>query len=118
MSKKQVQAEVVLEYWTTDEQPEIGKYGNCPVDPNYTDELEIGVYIDDNTVGAPPDLIGKPLQVRLAGTARALEEFGRYLIALARLETGNPTPHDHFENVVNEHGGQVHLIAERLREDV
>jgi len=115
MTRKSVPAELVLEYHMTDENPEIGSFGNCPVDPEFTGELEVGVYIDDDTVGAPKELIGKPLQVRLSGTARALEEFGKYLIALARLETGNPTPHDHFEDVKNEYGGMIHLIAERVQ---
>mgnify|MGYP001083900828 CR=1 FL=1 len=114
MKSKRVPLEIVLEYLTIEEKPEAGTYGNCPADPPFTDELEIGVYIDDDSIGPPTELVGKPLQVRFAGTPRALEAFGKYLIALARLETANPSPHDHFENVKNEYGGTVHLITERL----
>lgn len=113
---KEVPWQTTLRYLVRTEKPESGSFGNQPVRPGYTDEVEIGVYLDDESIGPPNELVGKPLQVQLAGSARALEELGKFLVALARLETANPTPHDHFEDVRNAYGGTIHLIVERLEQ--
>lgn len=111
--KRQVPIELLLEYWNQGERPGIF-YGNAPVHPAHTDELTIAIRCDDDSVEDPrAQIVFCRPQVHLVGTARSLEEFGRYLIALARLETSDPNPHDHFEDVQSDDGGAVHLIVRR-----
>jgi hypothetical protein len=105
---------VTLSYVAGEEDPERGIFGRRPLDPEFTDELGVAVYPDDGTTGVPEFLRSTPLQVQLSGTPRALEALGTYLIALARLETADPNPHEHFEDVRNVHaGGTLHLIVRR-----
>lgn len=109
--------ELVLAYHTGIDDPERGVFSTRPVDPEFTNELRLGVYTDDpETIGFPSQLAGERLQVQLAGTPRALEALGTYLIALARLNTSDPDPHEHFEDVRDERGGDVHLIVRRTRQ--
>lgn len=106
--------ELLLAYHTGVDDPERGVFSTRPVDPEFTNELRLGVYTDDpDTNGFPAALSGKRLQVQLAGTPRALEALGSYLIALALLNTPDPDPHEHFEDVRDERGGDVHLIVRR-----
>lgn len=110
----QTAVEVTLAYYRGEDDPEEGIFATRPVDPEFTNELKIAVYIEDDSVGPPPEVLRKgPLQVQLSGTSRALEAFGTYLVALARLDTADPDPHEHFEDVGNEHGGTLHLIVRR-----
>ncbi|MBX6331320.1 MAG: hypothetical protein IRY91_05675 [Gemmatimonadaceae bacterium] len=115
MSKRvAVPTNVVLEYWQGRDLPGV-VYENTPVDPEHTDELTIALRSDepdDTSDPRTPLFLGRP-QVHFAGTPRALEAFGRYLIALARLETADPNPHEHFEDVQNADGGTIHLIVRR-----
>lgn len=108
-----VVVEVELRYNTGVDDQEQGVFSTRPVDPRYTDELQLGVYADDDSVGFPATLNGKRLQVELSGSARSLEALGTYLIALARLETPDPDPHEHFEDVQDARGGTAHLILRR-----
>ena len=84
------------------------------VDPKYVNELKLAVYQDDDSRGTTQTLSKRRrLQVQLGGTPRSLEALGRYLIAMARLNTDDPDFHDHFEQVQCENGGTVHLIVRR-----
>lgn len=91
---------LTLAYHTGVDDPARGIFTTRPVDPDFTD-------------GFPSALDGKPLQVQLTGSARALEAFGTYLIALGRLDSSDPDPHEHFEDIADERGGKVHLIVRR-----
>ncbi len=107
-------AAVTLSYVAGEEDPERGIFGRRPLDPDFTDEIGIAVYPDDGTTGVSEFLRSTPLQVQLSGTPRALEALGTYLIALARLETADLNPHEHFEDVRNVYaGGTLHLIVRR-----
>lgn len=105
--------ELLLQFYQGEDMPGQGIFYTRPVDPEFTDELEIAVYSDDDSIGVPESLQTLPLQVQMAGTPRALEAFGIYLIALARLETADPDPHEHFDDVRSPHGG-MHLIVRRM----
>lgn len=105
--------QLTLSYYTGVDDPVRGIFATRPVDPEYTSELQIGVYVDDESSGFPTELNEKRLQVQLAGTSKALEALGTYLIALARLESPDPDPHEHFEDVADERGGTLHLIVRR-----
>ena len=108
-----ITAQLPLEYWVGEERAGV-VYQNAPVDPEHTDEIVIGLRSDED--GADPQaplLDGRP-QVHLAGTPRALEALGRYLVSLARLQTLDDEFHEHFEGVQNDDGGTVHLIVRRL----
>jgi hypothetical protein len=85
------------------------------INPEHTDELKIAVYQDESDTGTANKVLelGR-LQVQLQGTSRALDEFGRFLISLARLETNDTDPHNHLEDVQYEPGGTVHLIVRRV----
>jgi hypothetical protein len=105
-----------LRYRVGPDDPERGVYYTFPVEPRFTSELRIGAYLEDvDPDPLPPILKGGVLQIELAGTPRALEALGTYLIALARLETQDPNPHEHIEDVMHEGGGSVHLIIRRER---
>jgi hypothetical protein len=107
-----VPTQVLLQYWRGKDEP--GRlYQNAPVEPEFTEELIIALRHDDGEGDPRAPLIDGAAQVHLSGTPRALESFGRYLIALARLETADPDPHEHFEEVQNADGGNVHLIVHR-----
>ena len=107
-----VPIDVTLEYWCGEEASERPN-AHTPVDPAFTNELTIAVRSDEDGIDPRYQPFLGRAQVHLAGTPRSLEEFGRYLIALARLETGEPDPHDHFEDVQNGEGATVHLIVHR-----
>ncbi|WP_331021430.1 Imm32 family immunity protein [Longimicrobium sp.] len=105
-----------MRYRVGPDDPERGVYYTFPVEPRFTSELRIGAYLEDvDPDPLPPILKGGVLQIELAGTPRALEALGTYLIALARLETQDPNPHEHIEDVMHEGGGSVHLIIRRER---
>lgn len=109
-----VPANLTLEYWSGDDIP--GKvYESMPVEPEHTDELMLALRSDEERDFQDPrtPLLADRPQVHLAGSPRALEAFGRYLIALARLQTDDEDPHEHFEEVQNADGGTVHLIVHR-----
>lgn len=105
--------EVTLSYFQGEDDPERQIFATRPVDPEFTSELQIDVHIDDDSVGTPSALQGKQLQVEFAGSARALEAFGTYLLALARLQSSDPDPHEHFEDVQDATGHPLHLIVRR-----
>jgi len=110
-----VPTNVVLEYWQGHDIPG-HVYENAPVDPEYTDELTIALRSDEPDDAIDPRtplFMGRP-QIHFAGTPRALEAFGTYLIALARLESADPDLHEHFEDVQHADGGTVHLIVHRV----
>ena len=88
------------------------------VDPKFTDELQLAVYEDDDTLGVSTAIkqLGR-LQVELAGSPRALEELGRFLIAMARMETDDPNIHDHFDDVQDADRETAHFIVRRLSEE-
>lgn len=112
-NRVRVPTEVELEYYAGTDVP--GKtYVNMPVDPDFTEELTLTIRLDDLDADPRVDVLGgRRPQINLAGTPRALEALGRYLIALARLNTADPDPHEHFEDVRNSDGGTVHLIVRR-----
>ena len=107
-------ATVTLAYVDGEEDAARGIFGRRPLDPEFTDEIGVAVYPDDESTAITGLLRSTPLQVQLSGSPRALEALGTYLIALARLETADPNPHEHFEDVRNVHaGGTLHLIVRR-----
>jgi len=113
---KRVAIELSLEYLAGRDEPQRGIYRNFPVEPKHTRELSIAIRSNRDPAGITPDnraRYGKP-QIHLAGTARALEAFGRYLIALARLETADPEPYDSFDAVRNVDGGTIRLLTRRI----
>ncbi len=104
---------IELEYWKGHDIAGL-IYSSSPVEPEHTNERRIAVRSDDSHIDPRSPAISGRRQVHFAGTRRALEAFGKYLIALARLETADPSPHEHFEAVQNDDGGTVHLIVRRL----
>lgn len=108
--------EVALEYTGGKDQPERGIFRNYPVDPKHTGELVIAIRSEQDPVRDRPynpAQHGAP-QVHLAGTPRALEELGRYFIALARLDSDDPEPSGSLDNVRNADGGTLRVIPRRL----
>ena len=114
MTKRvKVPTEVTLEYWSGKDVPG-RKYVNVPVDPEFTAELTLSISDDGEADPHACVLGGRRPQVNFEGTPRALEEFGKYLIALARLKTADPNPHAHFEDVRDAYGDTAHLIVRRF----
>lgn len=97
--------------------PRSGGYGNYPVAPNHMSELALAIrdHPDLATEGEN-EFPENPtqLQVHIVGTSRALEELGRFLIALARSETKDPEPYGSFDDVRNVDGGTVRLLPRRV----
>lgn len=79
-----------LEYTGGRDEPKRGVFRNFPTEPPFTEELVVAIRSDSNPVAVwAGDRTDRP-QVHLAGTARALEASGVYLVALARLKTQDP----------------------------
>jgi hypothetical protein len=106
--------EISLQYSGGKDEPEKRVFRNFPIDPAFSSELVIAIASDNDPGGVRWDSSshGRP-QVHLAGSARALEELGRYLIALARLETKDPDPSTSLE-VSNADGGTARLLPRRI----
>lgn len=94
--------------------PARGVFRTRVADPARADELVIAVRDDahpERAVFLDPHL--RP-QIHLAGTVAGLEELGRALIALARLETQDPEPYLSIDDVAHADGGDARLIIRRL----
>lgn len=110
-----VPAQIVLEYVSMGADQPGRVYRNFPVEPANISELQVAIQpfnpdIEEASYGAKEH--GRP-QLILSGSPAVLEELGRYLIALARLDTENPMVSGHFDDVRNSSGGTVHLIIRR-----
>ena len=105
-----------LDYYLRGQESSDSPPDQWPVEPKHTDELRVDVYPDDDSPSLPRALSSTRLQVHLTGSARALREIGKYLIAFADLETQGHNPHEHFEDVRNEDGQLVHLIIGRIEQ--
>lgn len=111
-----VTAEILLDYRVGKDEPEKGIFRNSVVLPKHSDELVVSVRrpAEDLTdVAGDRDLDLRP-QIHLLGSARALEEFGRYLIALARLQTADSEPYGSIDDVQDGVGGTVRVIPRRI----
>lgn len=109
-----IPVEIELEYWGSNDGERTTRI-SMPVAPRHSDELLIALRSDETEDDPRRPLTQDRPQVHFAGTPRALEEFGRYLIALARLPSNDSDLHEHFEGVQNDEGGTVHLIVRRLK---
>lgn len=112
----QIVVEVPLNYRVGRDEPERGIFRNSVVPPGFTHELTIAV---TDPVREHPQLQDDPdvdlrRQVHLVGTARALEELGRYLIGLARLTTLDPEPYGMLEDVRDGEGSTIRLLPRRV----
>jgi hypothetical protein len=114
---KQTMAQVTLEYQTGEEIA--GQvYRNRPRQPDLDEDVLVAVRRDWGPDDDPSDEeLRRPFgegtpQIWVVGTSAGLEALGTFLIALARLDTLDPTPHTHFD-VKNADGGTVHLIIRR-----
>ena len=104
-----------LDYYVGKDEPARGVYRNAVVRPKYTRELLIAIRNDAEPFSDKPfNALTDPPQVHLVGTARALEELGRYLVALGRLKTADPEPYGWFDNVRNADGGRARLLPRRV----
>lgn len=98
-------------------EPQSGGYGLYPVAPNYTTELALAIRDHPELAAdgdAPFPENPTQFQVHLFGTSRALEELGRFLIALARSGTKDPEPYGSLDDVRNVDGGTVRLLPRRV----
>lgn len=110
---KQFRIEIALGYT----QPAShGGFGEYPLMPSYTNELGIAMRDNPDLASEEPVFPENPtqLQVHIIGTARALEELGTYLIALARSGTTDPEPYGSLDDVRNVDGGTVRLLPRRV----
>lgn len=115
MSDQVTQSAVVeLVYSGGKDEPGRSIFRNHPVQPAFTNELLVAVRSNaDPSQHIDLDEFGG-VQVHVAGTPRVLEELGRYLIALARLQTADPEPYGSFDDVKYADGGTMRLLPRRL----
>lgn len=114
MKTKKIQLELL--YTGGHDDPERGVFRNQVIEPKHTSELVVAVRSDTDPSAAWTAASGVRPQIHLAGSARALEELGRYLVALARLESADPEPYGSLEDVRNADGGTVRLLPRRLQQ--
>jgi hypothetical protein len=114
-NRSKVVIQLPLDYTVGQDDPSRGIYRNSVVPPKHSRELTIVVQrpaelldgIEDD-----PELDLRP-QVHVVGSSRALEELGRYFIALARLQTADPSPYGSIDDVQDGTGGTVRLLPRR-----
>ena len=102
-------------------EPRSGGYGSYPVAPHYTSELALALRDHPGLPTEDEDEVPEnptQFQVHIVGTSRALEELGRFLIALARSATSDPEPYGSFDDVRNVDGGTIRLLPRRVAEPV
>lgn len=109
-----VKIELSLKYTGGRDEPQRGVFRNQVVEPKHMSELVMAVRSDVDPAGQWTTSSGERAQIHLAGSARALEELGSYLIALARLETQDPEPYGSLEDVRYADGGTVRLLPRRI----
>ena len=117
---RQVVIELTLEYRVGLDEPNRGIYRNAVELPKHSSELTLIVQDPkESAIGNidDPDLDLRP-QVHLLGSAPALEELGRYLVALARLETADPEPYGSIDDVRDGSGGTMRLLPRRISPEV
>lgn len=113
--KTRVIVELQLDYRVGKDEPERGIYRNAAVPPKFTRELTVAVRRRDVLQVTPYNAATDgPPQVHIAGSPRALEELGRYLVALARLETHDPEPYGWIDNARNADGGMARVVLRRV----
>jgi hypothetical protein len=113
MAEKVEQVTIELRYNAGKDEAERGIYRNQAIEPEAGNELLIAVH----RLKEPDDVLpGNPFQqqVHLVGTPAGLEALGTYLIALARLQTADPEPHGHLDDVKSADGGTISLIPRRV----
>jgi hypothetical protein len=113
--KARVTVELQLDYRVGEDEPQRGIYRNSVVPPKFSRELMVAVRRKDVLQSEPYNsATDGPPQVHIAGSPRALEELGRYLVALARLDTQDPEPYGWMDNVPNADGGTARVVLRRL----
>lgn len=119
MAKLKKVSEVIelnLNYYIGKQDELKGIYNGKIEEPNYLDELAVDVFEDEIFDEESDDFVktGK-LQVSLSGSNRALEELGKFLIALSRYKTKDPSYHQHFDNINNSEGEEIiNLIFRKM----
>lgn len=109
-----VTVELPLDYRTGSDEPERGIFRNSVIPPEHPEELLLAVRSVQSPTSDPYNAkTDGPSQVHLVGTPRALEELGRYLVALARLDTKDPEPYGWVERIRNADGGSARLVLRR-----
>jgi hypothetical protein len=113
--RSQIIIELPLDYRVGQDEPSTGTFRNSVVPPKYSKELTVTVQRPGELLGDlanDPELDLRP-QVHIVGSARALEELGRYFIALARLHTADPSPYGSIEDIQDGAGGTLRLLPRR-----
>ena len=92
MNSKTESVQLSLGYTGGTDEPSKGIFRNQPVEPEFMNELVMAVRSD---ASPERDWSGWPAgdspQIHIAGTKRALESLGTYLIALAQLQPKSPS---------------------------
>lgn len=118
MTTKRLQkvVELPLEYRIGRDEPEKGIYRNSVVPPKYVDELAVVVRHPSDELS---ELAGDPdfdltTQIHIVGSGRALEELGKYFVALARLETEDKEPYGSIDDVPDGSSGTLRILPRRV----
>ena len=98
LNKQKIELE--LRYRTGSSDPDKGHFAGGVDEPKHLEELAIEVS-DRELFDFEKDVFVPTggLQVQISGSRRALYEFGRYLVALSKLDTEDPDYHDHFDGL-------------------
>lgn len=101
MKRRRETIQLHLNYRVERTESKQGVFRGGVVDPEFLGELAVWVYEQEVYSPELDDFVrnGKK-SVNVGGSARALFELGRYLIALSRFDPGeDPHYHDHFEDL-------------------
>ena len=116
--KKQVMVHLPLDYRVGRDEPARGIYRNSVEPPNHTAELIVKITPAAETFPSTEDSdLDLRTQVHIVGSSRALEELGRYLVALARLETADPEPYGSLDHIQDGNGGTLRVLPRRMMMD-
>ena len=107
MNSKTESVQLSLGYTGGTDEPSKGIFRNQPVEPEFMNELVMAVRSDASRSATGVVRRATVRRPAVAGTKRALESLGTYLIALARLQTEDPEPYGSFDDVKYADGGTV-----------
>lgn len=117
MKKQKKEIKLILEYVTGMQDKENGIYEGGVCEPKFLNELRIDVKNEEVFDQDEDSFIETGRKdIHIVGSHRALEELGKYFIALSNYQTDDPDYHDHFESIPNSNNDSYVNIIPHLKQ--